>query len=86
MSVSTAVKGSNNLASLGSFPDLQLDWSHDDPSHPGFGMSGLDNTPGNKAYFIHLEAKPGKEELLKKFLQDINDGVDKEALTDPGSA
>jgi quinol monooxygenase YgiN len=83
MSVSTVKKVSDNVASLGPFPNLQPDWSQDDPSHPGFGMNGIDNTPGNKAYFIHLEAKPGKEELLKKFLQDINDGVDKESLTGP---
>jgi quinol monooxygenase YgiN len=59
------------------------DWSHDDPDHPGFVVSGIDNTPGHKAYYIHLEAKPGQEDALQKFLADINAGVDQEPLTGP---
>ncbi len=69
--------------SFAPFPNPSPDWSQDDPSHPGFVLNGLDETPGQKAYYIHLEAKPGKEELLQGFLQDINAGVDKEPLTGP---
>jgi quinol monooxygenase YgiN len=64
-------------------PNPKPDWSQDDPAHPGFVVHGLDDTPGPKAYYIHLEAKPGKEELLQGFLQDINAGVDKEPDTGP---
>lgn len=66
-----------------SFPNPHPDWSQDDAAHPGFLMNGVDNTPGRKAYFIHLEAKPGKEELLADFLHDIHTGVNKEPLTGP---
>jgi len=64
-------------------PNPQPSWSQDDLSHPGFLVHGIDDTPGNKAYYIHLEAKPGKEDLLAGFLRDINDGVNKEPLTGP---
>lgn len=64
-------------------PNTKADWSQDDASHPGFAMNGLDDTPGPKAYYIHLEAKPGKEEALQSFLHDINNGVLKEPLTGP---
>lgn len=64
-------------------PNSQADWSNDDPSHSGFVVNGVDDTAGRKAYFIQLEAKPGKEEDLAHFLKDINNGVDKEPLTGP---
>ena len=80
MSESTAT--ANNLPPN---PNPKPDWSHDDSSHPGFVMNGLETsaTPGPKAYYIHLEAKPGKEEALQQFLHDINNGVNKEPLTGP---
>jgi hypothetical protein len=59
------------------------DWNHDDPDHPGFLLNGVDNTPGPKAYYIHLQAKPGQEDALQRFLADINAGVDQEPLTGP---
>ena len=65
------------------FPDTHPSWSHDDPVHPGFIINGVDNTPGNKAYFIQLEAKPGKEDLVAAFLQDIHNGVNQEPGTGP---
>lgn len=46
-------------------------------------FQGQDNDPGRKAYIILLEAKPGKEEKLQRFLQDIHDGINKEPLTGP---
>ncbi|MDT5305437.1 MAG: hypothetical protein QOE48_1105, partial [Mycobacterium sp.] len=33
--------------------------------------------------YIHLQAKPGQEDALQKFLSDINAGVDREPLTGP---
>ena len=59
------------------------DMTRDDSEHPGFVLHGEDNTPGHKAYYIHLEAKPGQEDALQKFLSDINAGVDLEPLTGP---
>jgi quinol monooxygenase YgiN len=58
-------------------------WAYDDPSHPGFRLNGLDNTPGRKGYLILLEAKQGFEDDVAKFLRDINAGVDQEPGTGP---
>jgi quinol monooxygenase YgiN len=55
----------------------------DDPDHPGFILSGVDDTPGQKAYYIHLEAKSGKGEKVQAFLSDILAGVKQEPLTGP---
>jgi hypothetical protein len=74
------VSGATKIAP---FPTPSPSWSQDDPSHPGFLLNGQDKTPGRKAYFILLEAKPGKEDLVMKFLQDINNGVNQEPLTGP---
>ena len=60
-----------------------LDEVQDEPAHPGFMVHGEDDTPGRKGYLIIMEAKPGKEEKLKEFLHDINNGVSKEPLTGP---
>jgi hypothetical protein len=57
--------------------------NRDDSDHPGFVVQGEDDTPGHKAYYIHLEAKEGQQEALLKFLADINAGVDQEPLTGP---
>lgn len=65
------------------FPDPQRPWADDEASRCGYEVHGVDNTPGQKAYFIRLEAKPGKEELVQGFLRDINRGVDQEPLTGP---
>ena len=62
------------------FPDELL---KDDPDHPGFVLSGVDSTPGQKAYYIHLEAKPEKANLVRDFLGDILVGVKEEPLTGP---
>lgn len=76
-----AVDGTTRLAP---FPNPSAaSWSHDDPSHPGFLVQGLDDTPGRKAFFIILEAKPGYEDKVAAFLQDINAGVNKEPGTGP---
>src|ERR1700722_4494855 len=57
--------------------DSQLD------VHPGWVRSGRDNTPGPKAYYINLEAKPGKGDKVEQFLRDILAGVEKEPGTGP---
>jgi hypothetical protein len=31
-------------------PNTPITWAQDDPSHPGFLVHGLDDTPGPKAY------------------------------------
>lgn len=64
-------------------PHPKPDWSQDSQKHPGFLLKGVDNTPGRKAYYIHLQAKPGKSEQVKTFLRDINAGVDQEPGTGP---
>jgi hypothetical protein len=65
------------------FPTPQPSWSNVDPAHYGFAVQGVDDTPGNKAYLIHLEVKPGKEELVQGFLKDVNNGVNQEPGTGP---
>jgi hypothetical protein len=62
------------------FPTPNPAW---DDASPGFSVIGLENTPGKKAFLIHLEAKPGKEDLVAGFLRDINDGVNQEPGTGP---
>jgi hypothetical protein len=51
--------------------------------HPGWVRSGVDNTPGHKAYYINLEAKPGKGDKVEQFLRDILAGVEQEPGTVP---
>ena len=51
--------------------------------HPGWVRSGADNAPGRKAYYINLEAKPGKGDKVEQFLRDILAGVEKEPGTGP---
>jgi quinol monooxygenase YgiN len=83
MSDNTSGKNAGGALALMPNPNTSADWSQDDPAHHGFVVDGLDDTPGQKAYYIHMEAKPGKEELLQDFLRDINAGVDQEPLTGP---
>lgn len=51
--------------------------------HPGWVRSGYDDTPGPKAYYINLEAKSGKGDLVEQFLRDILAGVEQEPGTGP---
>ena len=51
--------------------------------HPGWVRSGVDNAPGHKAYYINLEAKPGKGDKVEQFLRDILAGVEQEPGTGP---
>ena len=52
-------------------------------SHPGWVVSGRDDNPGRKAYYINLEAKPGQGEQVEQFLRDILAGVEQEPGTGP---
>ena len=65
------------------FPNPQAKWTDDEASRRGFVQHGVEDTPGKKAYFIHMEAKPGKEEQVQAFLRDILAGVEQEPLTGP---
>ena len=51
--------------------------------HPGWVRSGRDDTPGRKAYYINLEAKPGKGDKVEQFLRNILAGVEQEPGTGP---
>jgi hypothetical protein len=52
--------------------------------HPGWVRSGVgNNTPGHKAYYINLEAKPGMGDKVEQFLRDILAGVEQEPGTGP---
>ena len=46
-------------------------------------MHGVEDTPGKKAYYIHLEAKPEHADKVEAFLRDINAGVNQEPGTGP---
>ncbi|PVH78202.1 hypothetical protein DL98DRAFT_534063 [Cadophora sp. DSE1049] len=43
------------------------------------GAGDVDGT-GKKTFFLHLEAKPGKEDAVRAFLWDIHKCVDEEPL------
>ena len=58
-------------------------WSEDDKSHPGYVLTGVDDTPGRKAYYIHLEAKAGQGDKVEQFMRDIHAGVEQEPGTGP---
>jgi quinol monooxygenase YgiN len=51
--------------------------------HPGWVRSGQDNAPGQKAYYINLEARPGAGDKVEQFLRDILAGVEQEPGTGP---
>ncbi|KAK3045997.1 hypothetical protein LTR09_012476 [Extremus antarcticus] len=79
----TSASASSTATYDSPFPNPKTSWSDTSDSNPTFVFTGVDNTPGRKAFFIHLEAKPGNEEQLASFLRDINDGVNKEPGTGP---
>ena len=51
--------------------------------HPGWVRSGVDDKQGHKAYYINLEAKPGKGDKVEQFMRDILAGVEQEPGTGP---
>ncbi len=52
-------------------------------AHRGWLRSGQDDAPGRKAYYINLEAKPGKGDKVEQFMRDILAGVEQEPGTGP---
>ncbi len=59
------------------FPNRSRTGRRTDPSHPGFVLNDSTKRP-DRGLLHPPRAKPGKEELLLGFLQNINAGVDKE--------
>lgn len=51
--------------------------------HPGVLVSGSNGEDGPKAFFIHIEALPGKEEQVQEMLRDILSCVEDEPATGP---
>jgi quinol monooxygenase YgiN len=51
--------------------------------HEGVKMTGKDGADGPKAFLIHIEAKPGKEQEVVRMLADIRECVEAEPATGP---
>ena len=51
--------------------------------HRGVEVSGQDGDEGRKAFYIHIEALPGKEEDVVRMLEDILGCVEDEPATGP---
>ena len=51
--------------------------------HRGVIMPGNDGVDGPKAFFIEIEARPGKEEDVEQMLRDIRAAVEDEPATGP---
>jgi len=51
--------------------------------HRGVIMTGSDGVDGPKAFFIEIEALPGKEEDVVQMLRDIRAAVEDEPATGP---
>ncbi|MEH6492087.1 putative quinol monooxygenase [Halopseudomonas sp.] len=55
----------------------------DAASHAGVQVLGEQGSEGRKAFYIHIEALPGKEQQVMQMLQDIRDCVEHEPATGP---
>jgi hypothetical protein len=53
------------------------------PAHRGVIMTGEDRAEGPKAFYILIEARPGREEEVVQMLRDIRDCVEGEPGTGP---
>jgi quinol monooxygenase YgiN len=51
--------------------------------HLGVRMTGEDGADGPKAFYIHIEARPGREEEVVQMLRDIRACVEEEPGTGP---
>ena len=51
--------------------------------HRGVVKTGNDGQEGEKAFYIHMEARPGKEAEVERMLSDILDVVNDEPTTGP---
>jgi hypothetical protein len=76
------VKDTPNLKA-GTSPGPNPCLANDVEVHQGWVRSGVDDKQGHKAYYINLEAKPGKGDEVQQFLRDILAGVEKEPGTGP---
>jgi len=55
----------------------------DQRPHAGVVMTGDDGSEGPKAFYILIEALPGREEEVVRMLRDIRSCVEDEPATDP---
>jgi hypothetical protein len=53
------------------------------PRHRGVRMTGDDGADGRKAFYIQIEARPGREEEVVQMLRDIRACVEDEPATGP---
>jgi hypothetical protein len=51
--------------------------------HRGVRMTGEDGAQGRKAFYIQIEARPGREEEVVQMLRDIRACVEDEPATGP---
>lgn len=51
--------------------------------HSGVVMTGTDGAEGTKAFYIHIEALPGREREVEQMLADILGNVEDEPATGP---
>jgi quinol monooxygenase YgiN len=54
-----------------------------EPQHKGVAMTGQDNADGPKAFYIRIEAKPGRAAEVIQMLADIHACVETEPATGP---
>ncbi|MEH6564141.1 MAG: hypothetical protein V7756_02285 [Halopseudomonas sp.] len=52
-------------------------------SHAGVQVLGEQGAEGRKAFYIHIEALPGKEQEVAQMLRDIRNAVETEPATGP---
>ena len=64
-------------------PDPLGDRSSDAAPHAGVVMTGQDGEDGRKAFYIHIEALPGKADEVEQMLRDILTCVETEPATNP---
>lgn len=53
------------------------------PRHRGVRMTGEDGADGRKAFYIQIEARPGREDEVVQMLRDIRACVESEPATGP---
>ncbi len=53
------------------------------PQHRGVVMTGDDGDEGRKAFYILIEARPGRQDEVLQMLRDIRDCVEHEPATGP---
>lgn len=64
-------------------PESQPSSGQSLPLHRGVHVIGDQGAEGRKAFFIQIEARPGKEEAVVQMLQDIRACVEAEPATGP---